>query len=1812
MDEYNYDSYDDSGMEISRVSDDELAELHEIEGVEGSYSETADEAGDIAMPDFLDPNEKSTPDNPLYDAEGNKIPYGFTRKDWEIRKKAVAEKQKEIEKRKALEAERAKRQEAQEQSIEAPVPEETGAPDVAEPDIASEQDISESVPQEEMPIQPDDDALSAEASLDDVDINTNPANVPREETSMPVRDNDVPEEHGRTDGIGEDYIRDNFAGHGESSIVGEAELDAAPAEHMPDFWQEDFSYTINPDNKTITLNEYHGENGAVYIPPVAYDEKGQEYKVLLSEDKPVFSDVSETTVKVSNEILQENFDNFYAVQKEQYETEMAQRRIAEREKSLQEERMPEPLAREGGSEPSAYSNKELDTAPSSDVFAPEETFAENPSLETEADAAFVPENAMPEDSVRNASPEANIHAEAGINSSFGANESVPSEEGVTMETGEIPFSRTEESVSNAIPDNTPIDDPYSQNIEAVNRQAEMETIITQEAVERQTNASKQGSSDFSGTFVGSEHSVDQMFHEDLTGNGSSNIRQSENEADFAHETIGKVEKQLGNLDKGIELGEYGPIDGVKGINPKEQLLAASAGVSISGSVINEGTLPIDGDTVGSYGNPGTPLTGMLSNTEYIADRMNSNVGQNNTSVSLRNDYQPIVGSYEDARREMAENYVREAYKESDARKTPLNEYGELSRAKKEDLTEITSRKQEIKVKRNLIDLDNIQRSAFRSIQSSWQTARQTSGIYESDSGRTEQKAKQKKDDIEYVFGDQFTKALMKLEKYRGDAAARASNLLGQYIAQGKLTEKDFEVTNLKGVAGADRKRAVLKDRAKKGILDDKLKALGLDKADRAVILERSFRDTMHRSFVARREILSLSKANANIFTKTELDFVKSGEFFNAASNAGKIGDITHKFFRNSKNPALSSVSRKSLNSISAMKHLSLKAGTLPLSEAEKAVISFQNMVVARSFFSNKWQKYLEYNKHGKIETILHFLSRAENDAARSMNKMVSYVHTGRKYARIVGWVLKKAFGNTRLGKFLKKKAIEKQHAKEIKAAQRAASRAKLKTDAINKLDKAKNKLLTRVTGDKKLASKMAKKKAEKAAAKAAAKVAVSGKLKFIGAAVAKVSALVSEIAGFLATVGIYVLIAIGIIILLWFLLFGVYYLLMGASNFFLDLTDHAIMAEVDDVTYWSNNLIDLDEKRYDDALERAQEPPTGKAWDDTKLYHYGHYEYEDNHGNRRNYPTLTFDPRQKKKWDRPNYYNDADVELDTAHNQVSDNGVHIYYIDANGDTIGANTSNVKDVITLTAVLMDNWMAKEGVDPKNPYDKSTVNAFNKMLYDLLNPDPVYLESELYSCDGCSTYPKYGEYLNNKILNAYDCSDAGIYTKFNQLQSKGVKFFTSESFVTSAAADAKEYPEKLVPQTTDGCNITAKLDSTNVIEPLEYAHDLDGHKIWDEDEGHYVVEQKRILGVTYEHHCGTATNPGFTYNYERDYGSVFGDTSTTNGSTPYIKNSGRAYGKATSYLSSYQTDAEESWRRAGFDTHAIYERTTEKTPHAAIKCCYGHRDLNVYIPILTKDDLIAAKGGKIKYRVPKSFDAVTGDITEWEEKETLALNDVINANLSYKDLTNKFYEDGGFDDEYHLHHIESIYSEDWYELYGVNVYGDAAIPDSLTRVGKDALDTHTPAYKDISDARLNFVKEAYKYVGVIDYYYGGKASSTNFSSNKFGTIVRPDSMGRTKKGLDCSGFVHFVYCRTFGRDLNTVGSSTKSFCSSLGLAKITFKDIQPGDIGLVNVPGSTTNHIGIYAGDGMWIHCSGAPTNTVVYKNTNMFRYYYRLS
>ena len=148
-----------------------------------------------------------------------------------------------------------------------------------------------------------------------------------------------------------------------------------------------------------------------------------------------------------------------------------------------------------------------------------------------------------------------------------------------------------------------------------------------------------------------------------------------------------------------------------------------------------------------------------------------------------------------------------------------------------------------------------------------------------------------------------------------------------------------------------------------------------------------------------------------------------------------------------------------------------------------------------------------------------------------------------------------------------------------------------------------------------------------------------------------------------------------------------------------------------------------------------------------------------------------------------------------------------------------------------------------------------------------------------------------------------------------------------------------------------------------------------------------------------------------------------------------------------------------------------------------------------------------------------------------------------------------------------------------------------------------------------SREEFIEFALTYVGQIDYYYGGKAKNPGFSGNGFGERVAADKKGRTLRGLDCSGFVSWVYWSVFGVK---PGTSTANFVSSLNLRRTTADRLVPGDIGYMNQPGSDAgNHIGIFAGyddatgKAKWVHCVGQPKNTGVCNTTNCFRYYYSL-
>ena len=91
------------------------------------------------------------------------------------------------------------------------------------------------------------------------------------------------------------------------------------------------------------------------------------------------------------------------------------------------------------------------------------------------------------------------------------------------------------------------------------------------------------------------------------------------------------------------------------------------------------------------------------------------------------------------------------------------------------------------------------------------------------------------------------------------------------------------------------------------------------------------------------------------------------------------------------------------------------------------------------------------------------------------------------------------------------------------------------------------------------------------------------------------------------------------------------------------------------------------------------------------------------------------------------------------------------------------------------------------------------------------------------------------------------------------------------------------------------------------------------------------------------------------------------------------------------------------------------------------------------------------------------------------------------------------------------------------------------------------------------------------------------------------------GTTPSGFDCSGFVYYVY-RSMGINI----SRTIATMNSQG-TKVSKSDLQPGDIVIFqNTYKSGLSHVGIYVGDGKFIH---APSSGKVVSYADLYSNYY---
>lgn len=202
-----------------------------------------------------------------------------------------------------------------------------------------------------------------------------------------------------------------------------------------------------------------------------------------------------------------------------------------------------------------------------------------------------------------------------------------------------------------------------------------------------------------------------------------------------------------------------------------------------------------------------------------------------------------------------------------------------------------------------------------------------------------------------------------------------------------------------------------------------------------------------------------------------------------------------------------------------------------------------------------------------------------------------------------------------------------------------------------------------------------------------------------------------------------------------------------------------------------------------------------------------------------------------------------------------------------------------------------------------------------------------------------------------------------------------------------------------------------------------------------------------------------------------------------------------------------------------------------------------------------------------------------------------NKMSKASENETDFNNLLFnpENGGFDNTKY-----ALYTSTTGELYAVTTGNQVCTDES-------------------NNIRQTIVDFAVSMVGKIPYYfYEGKsdgigalghAISKEYNENNFGnTTSVTDHSGRNKYGLDCSGFVDFVFWNAVNDNLGNGNTDTLKSVST----EITYDEIKPGDLGFLNNDSSGTNqHVGIYIGNDEWVELNPNGVTRGAYPDFKVF-------
>lgn len=138
-----------------------------------------------------------------------------------------------------------------------------------------------------------------------------------------------------------------------------------------------------------------------------------------------------------------------------------------------------------------------------------------------------------------------------------------------------------------------------------------------------------------------------------------------------------------------------------------------------------------------------------------------------------------------------------------------------------------------------------------------------------------------------------------------------------------------------------------------------------------------------------------------------------------------------------------------------------------------------------------------------------------------------------------------------------------------------------------------------------------------------------------------------------------------------------------------------------------------------------------------------------------------------------------------------------------------------------------------------------------------------------------------------------------------------------------------------------------------------------------------------------------------------------------------------------------------------------------------------------------------------------------------------------------------------------YADKLAGQDWSTLYGLTL-SPAFLAKPLTYAEINSYLTALP--DGISEERQKLIRYALSSVGRVPYYWGGKPAAPGYEGNHFGALIAPDEKGRSLKGLDCSGWISWIYWSALGKRLGCESTGGLASCGT----PIDRSNLQPGDI------------------------------------------------